>query len=88
MKLFMLRKNLEAWIRGYFYYRVTISFNEFNKTNYFWIYSNALLYKNNVVNRKCDIEFEGKHIFKGWLGFFYQLTCGVRKSRSYNVYHD
>jgi hypothetical protein len=65
-----LNKSIEALLRGYVRFDV-------NGTK-FWRYNSALEYKNAVVKSNDDIEFIGYHIFKGWLGFFYQ----------YNNYHN
>ena len=64
-------KTLEAIIRGYYQFRV-ITYDEWGyveKVKHHWFYTPALNSRKSVLK---SVAFEGKHITKGWTGFYYR----------------
>jgi hypothetical protein len=60
-------KTLEALVRGYLFFRVN--------DKYFLTYTPAREYRKTLSDSKIkrDINFEGYHIIKGWISFYYSF---------------
>jgi hypothetical protein len=59
-------KTLEAWLRGYVVFRVN--------GEKFLLYSRAKEKRKFLTEYTKDhISFEGYHIFKSWIGFYYRF---------------
>lgn len=57
-------KAIEAVLRGYLFFRVN--------GVYFLNYTSARSYRSAII--EGPIEFEGYHIWKRWVGFFYRVV--------------
>lgn len=57
-----MNKTIEALLRGYFVFRVN--------GKYFMRYNTAKAYRQTIEG---NLYFEGLHLFKGWVGFFYRF---------------
>ena len=62
-----VNKTIEAWLRGYFVFRVN--------GKYFMRYNTAKAYRQTIEG---NLYFEGLHVFKGWVGFFYRFDMTGR----------
>ena len=60
-----MMKTLEAIFRGYFLFRVN--------DRYFFTYTKAINAKNNVPKSE-SVQFEGRHILKGWSRFYTRIA--------------
>ena len=63
MSIEAMKQALEAWIRGYFLFRVN--------GKYFLCYNTA---KAARVATQGSVIFDGLHILKGWRCFFIRIT--------------
>lgn len=57
-------KTCEAFLRGYVLFRVN--------GVYYWTYASARTAR--LAISQGSLAFEGWHLFKGWVGFYYRIV--------------